>query len=261
MKTSQFLIIVLFIPVFFACEKNKNEVKGFSVSPELENQSTTGNVEQSNKYKGFKIRPSNVLLTGYPEYRLTTMYKLNYDKKNERYYIGSNNFYRNYMYEYNQPGNNWHNNFMPGLEAVYGFNFVNVSLFNNLTQEKKNFFENPVLIKTLYYPSFSKDTLNNVPVKRNYYLVSAYDEDTNGDSTINVNDLRRFYKFDLDLTNKKLLVPKNYSVISSEYDQVNDLMYVFAQLDENGNGKRDETEAIHVFWISLNNPDSTGRQY
>ena len=35
----------------------------------------------------------------------------------------------------------------------------------------------------------------------------------------------------------------------------------FAQLDENKNGQRDETEDIHVFWINLKDPNQNGRQY
>jgi hypothetical protein len=37
-------------------------------------------------------------------------------------------------------------------------------------------------------------------------------------------------------------------------------MYVFAQLDENNNGKRDETEQVHVFCY-LKNPRNNGVQY
>ena len=122
-------------------------------------------------------------------------------------------------------------------------------------------FEEPVLIKTLYIPSFSNDTLFGKPVKRDYYLTSVYDEDTNEDGYINSKDLRRFYVFDIDGLNKENLIPKNYSVVSSEYDSVNDLMYVFAQLDENNNGRRDELEKVSIFWIDLKNPRNSGKQY
>ncbi|MBK8808726.1 MAG: hypothetical protein IPO21_19650 [Bacteroidales bacterium] len=73
-------------------------------------------------------------------------------------------------------------------------------------------------------------------------MISAYDEDSNKDGFINQNDLRRFYVFDLDGSNKQNLVPSDYSVISSEYDCANDFMYVFAQLDENKNGQIEQTE-------------------
>jgi len=150
---------------------------------------------------------------------------------------------------------------MPGLQAVYRFNFVKVSLKSVNTQTQKLLFEKPVLIKTLYVPSFSKDTLFGKPVKRNYCMISAYDEDTNKDGFINQKDLRRFFVFDLDGGKNENLVPKDYSVISSEYDCANDFMYVFAQLDENKNGQRDENEKVHIFWIDLKNPRNNGRQY
>lgn len=58
-----------------------------------------------------------------------------------------------------------------------------------------------------------------------------------------------------------MLVPENYSVFKSEYDSENDLMYLFAQLDANGNGSKEELEPIHVFWVDLKDPNRTGQQY
>ncbi len=138
---------------------------------------------------------------------------------------------------------------------------VNVSHYDIAKNKQKYFFEKPVLIKTLYYPAFSKDTLNYQPVNREYFIVSVYDEDTNKDGFINQKDLRRIYLFDINGERQKTLVPENYSVFKSNYDLDNDFMYVFAQLDINGNGKRDEGEPVHIFWIDLKRPDITGRMY
>jgi len=150
---------------------------------------------------------------------------------------------------------------MPGIEAVYGYNLVNISHYDIVTNKQNNFFERPVLIKTLYYPSLSKDTLNSEPVKRNYYMVSVYDEDTNKDGFINVKDLRRLYLFDIYGVKQKALVPVNYSVVKSEYDAANDFMYVFAQLDLNKNGQINAGEQTHIFWINLKDPTKSGREY
>ena len=92
-------------------------------------------------------------------------------------------------------------------------------------------------------------------------MVSVYDEDTNKDGYINVKDLRRFYYFDINGINKKELIPKNYSVMSSEYDSANDYMYVFAKLDKNNNGKMEQEEPTDIFWIDLSNPENVGVQY
>lgn len=92
-------------------------------------------------------------------------------------------------------------------------------------------------------------------------MVSVYDEDTNKDGYINVRDLRRLYYFDITGNNKRALIPVNYSVYKSEYDPANDFMYIFAQLDKNENGKIDEGEDHHIYWIDLKNPERTGRQY
>ena len=50
-------------------------------------------------------------------------------------------------------------------------------------------------------------------------------------------------------------------MLGSDYDQANDLMFVFAKLDENGNGRADESEPIHIHWIDLKDPQRTGRLY
>lgn len=259
MKTLNICCTIVLI-VFLNCSPNHKYEKGFSVSPETESQEETKMDGISGDSLNFATRPGSVLLTGFPEYRLTTIYKLNYNKRSDFYFTGDNNYYLSY-FEKNTDGNQWHNNFMPGLEAVYGYNMVNVSLSNTAIKKQKNLFDQPVLVKTLYFPSFSKDTLNFKPVQRNYYLISVYDEDTNKDGFINPKDLRRFYYFDLNGVNKTELIPANYSVISSEYDSANDFMYVYAQLDENNNGQKDEKEIFHVYWIDLKNPSNKGRLY
>ena len=252
---------IMVIAILVGCTGNKLQEKGFSVNQETES-------EGDNKIDGLaqdslqlETRPGSVLLTGIPEHRLTPVYKVNYNKKTETPFIGSNYFHSNYTEYGNSNGNRWHYNFMPGLEAVYGYNMVNVSHYNIKTQTRKDFFASPVLIKTLYYPSFTSDTLNFMPVLRDYYMISVYDEDTNEDGFVNVKDLRRFYFFDIEAENMRPLVPKNYSVLSSEYDSANDFMYVFAKLDQNENGKRDEGEETHIFWVDLKSPQNKGRQY
>ena len=242
------------------CSGNKLDEKGFSIHQTNENDMEAGISEDSLSSR-LKIRPSNVLLTGIPEYRLVTVYKVNYSKKKKRSFIGSNNYHSTYGGLSLEPGNAWHHHYMPGLEAVYGYNMLNIAHYNTTTGKQTHLFDAPVLIKTLYYPSFVQDTLNYQPVNRDYLMISVYDEDTNGDSLINIHDLRRFYHFDIEGQNKTPLVPLNYSVISSEYDPENDRMYIFAKMDKNANGKRDENEDMHIFWVDLKEPGKKGRLY
>ncbi|MFT6746294.1 MAG: Ca2+-binding EF-hand superfamily protein [Glaciecola sp.] len=233
------------------------EKKGFSVS---HTSTESALAEDANSPDSvFRTRPRDVLKTRSKDHRLTIVFKINYDKKTKEPFIGSTSFH--YGYSSNDKGNNWNHNIMPGFEAVYGYNIVNVSHYNNALHQNNLFFETPGLIKTLYYPTFSNDTLNGEAVNRNFYMVSVYDEDTNNDGKINVKDLRRFYSFNIEAKEKNGLIPKNYSVMSSEYDSANDLMYVFARIDENGNGQMDDNEEIHIFWIDLKDPTKTGRVY
>jgi len=50
-------------------------------------------------------------------------------------------------------------------------------------------------------------------------------------------------------------------VSSSQFDPANDFMYIYATLDENGNGHHDDMEDVHVFWIDLNAPKKGARLY
>lgn len=247
--------------IMLGCSSGKNLSKGFpvaSTSENTQNSKTEGLNKDSLK---FETRPSNVLLTGIQHVRLTTIYKINYNKDNSGF-IGTNYYYYNYEESVrNQIGNNWNNHIIPGFEALYGYNLVNVSHYDITENKQILFFDKPVLIKTLYYPSFSNDTLNNKPVNRNFFMISVYNEDTNKDGFINLKDLRRFYLYNIKGERQKALIPENYSVFKSEYDSDNDFLYVFAQLDDNNNGKRDEGEPIHVFWIDLKDTNKTGRQY
>lgn len=243
-----------------ACSNNKVDKKGFQVREISEDETGKKIVGLPIDSLTLETRPRNVLLTFDKRHRLTPIYKVNYHKKTKKPFIGSNAFHTQWYAEYDE-GNNWNQNFMPGFKAVYGYNFVNVSHYDNELGLENKLFDRPVLIKTLYYPSSSKDTLNFNEVKRDYYMISVYDEDTNKDGYINMKDLRRFYLFDIHGKKIKELVPKDHSVMSSEYDSANDYMYIFARLDKNGNGQMESKEPINIFWIDLNDPHQIGKQY
>jgi len=244
-----------------ACNGDGLEEKGFRVDSGVQPGDTLGLLTSNDGAAIFETRPASVLLTGIGNVRLTTVYKVNWAKDGKSSFIGSDNFHFSYEDPEDDSANNWNYNLMPGLAAVYGYNLVNVSHYDIQENRQKEFFEKPVLIKTLYYPSFSKDTLNYQPVQRNFFMVSVYDEDTNGDGSIDLKDLRRFSLFDVNGIRQKALIPVNYSVISSDYDPANDLMYVFAQLDANDNGRLDDGEPIHIHWVDLKDPQRTGRLY
>lgn len=271
LRSRNLFSILLLIVFLTGCggDNAKEKEKGFSVSSvpgteDGEKEKVDGLSSDSLSIL-LKTKPGKVLLTGWDQYRLTAIFKINYrtnyTKKKKWSFIGSIARHKNYDSYANSKANQWNRNYMPGLEAVYGYNLVNISLNNIDSQSQIQLFESPVLIKTLYFPSFSKDTLNYEPVKRNYYLVTAFDEDTNKDGYVNGNDLRRFFWFDLEGKPMGKLLPDDFSVTKSEYDRANDLMYVYAQKDENGNGRRDDDDNTHVFWVDLKNPANNGRFY
>lgn len=270
MNIKSILILNFIGCLLFSCSSDRKKTsKGFQTSEIVETQDGKKIVGLPIDSLNFETRPYNVLQTKLAQHKLSPIYKVNYklneykfrDDKDTLYsFTGSNSFHTTWDSDVTD-SNNWNGNYMPGLAAVSGYNLVNVSHFNIETKVQNEFFKKPVLIKTLYYPAFSQDTLDFKPISRNYHMVSAYDEDTNKDGYINMNDLRRFYLFDINGKLTKELVPKNYSVISSDYDVQSDYMYVFAKLDQNKNGQIEDEEAQHIFWINLKEPEKNGYHY
>lgn len=198
--------------------------------------------------------PKTVVLTGLNQHRLVTIYKTIKKKSNE-YSIRKSYFY------YDEGSDERAQFYMPGIDLIFGYNLLNIAHYD-LTSEKLNYlFDRPVLVKSLYYPSFKQDSLNKKPINRDYYLVSVYDTDTNLDTLINNKDLRRFYHFNASASEKTMVIPANYSAVKSEYDSKNDVMYIFARHDANTNGRIDENEPTHIFWISLKTPGVAKRLY
>lgn len=197
-------------------------------------------------------KPNNVILTGIPEHRLITIYRTNKLISNDDVDATSSR----YTTEYDEDGNEFEvaEHYVPGIQILYGYNLLNLAHYNLKTEKLVYFFSKPALVKTLYYPSYVQDSIDNVPVVRNYFLVSVYDEDTNKDKYINRKDLRRFYYYDIEAENRIALLPNEYSAVRSQYDTKNDLLYLFAKNDANKNGQIDKDEPLKIFWIDLKQP-------
>jgi hypothetical protein len=234
------IFFILFIVTFFACNENSEKFKdkGFQIDEsESELHQTNSNNAIKKDSLNFKTSSVGVLLTGNQNIRISPLYKVNYSEKEKKFFTGS------------------------GFEALFGYNLVNIFHFNHSENSGKKLFNKPVLVKTCYYPSFKVDTLNFKPIVRNFYMVSAYDEDTNKDKFINIKDLRRFYLFDINGENLGEIVPKNYSVIGAMYDSGNDYLYIDAKLDSNKDGKISKNEPVSIFYLDLKNPANRGLFY
>ena len=262
MKKYAKLIVIGF--VFSSCSGNqsKSDVekdKGLQVNEITEDEEGKKELGVQIDTLNIESRPSNVLSTYHANHRLTPVYLVNYNPKTKQPYIGSNNFIWNWYYGEDE-GNRW-NHYIPGIEAMQGYNMINVSHYNNETKTENKLFQKPALIRTVYYPAFSKDTLNFEPIVRDYYMVSVYDEDSNKDGYINFMDLRRMYYFDIEGKNKTRLIPKEYTVMSSQYDWANDYMYIYTRKDVNKNGQMESIEPMSIFWVDLKNPLNNGVHY
>jgi hypothetical protein len=203
--------------------------------------------------------PSSVVLTGMARHRLVTVYKSKSENKAVETATDMYSVYGRTSYESYESDREIH--FMPGIDLIRGYNLLNIAHYDLVADTMNYMFEHPVLIKSLYYPSFEQDSLSNKPVNRDYYIVSVYDNDTNQDTLINKRDLRRLYYFNASCTQKIQLLPADYSVVRSQYDSMNDVMYLFARLDANHNGVAEKREPLHIFWVNLKSPDKAKRLY
>jgi hypothetical protein len=202
--------------------------------------------------------PNHVVLTGLAQHRLVTVYK-SYSPARTTGYASVSEYGRSVYHEFGE--SEYAEHFMPGIDLIYGYNLLNIAHYDIHSEKLNYLFENPVLVKSLYFPSFIQDSLNKKPINRDYYLVSVYDSDTNLDTLINKRDLRRIYYFNADGVEKVQLVPPDHSVIRSEYDPQNDIIYIFARQDVNHNGMIEKKEPLHIFWTSLKTPAKALRLY
>lgn len=239
--------------ILLSCSKNTYEKHN---GVDLTKPVVTQDKQQPAK---FITKPGRVQKTYHNDYRIIPIFKIDLNDKGQEKY--SSSAYKHTSWHEDDSLNAWHNNFIPGIAALHGYNITNVADFNVANNKRTNLFKKNVFINTIYYPTPTYDTLQGQPIQRNYYLISVYNEDTNNDSLINHKDLRRFYHFDMKSKKRTALIPLNYSVLSSQYDYRNDIMYVKARLDENNNGIRETIEPIHIFWIDLKNPQPAKRAY
>ncbi len=254
----QLFLSCAIVVILVACSKETPQEEQLTVqaqSLDAEPSIDTANSVRENAPNGqFYTFPNRVVLTGLPRHRLVAVYKSLRKKAQTRY---------SYTSDYWEADEYSH--FMPGLDLFFGYNLVKLSHYDMELEKLNDLFEKPVLVKSLYYPSWIQDSVgekpNRKPITRDYFLVSVYDEDTNADTLLNRHDLRRLYHFDAGCSKKTLLVPRDYSVTRSQYDLGNDAMFIYAVHDSNGNGKTDEREPTHVFWISLKMPMPAKRLY
>lgn len=246
-----------------ACGAKKGELNDEQIKIQDNEKTNQADTALANIIKGnlslsqIASKPHTVVLTGLAEHRLVTVYRNQAVPKSEYDYSLSKRSYdypNTYQREYQE-------HIMPGIDLIYGYNLLNIAHYDFNTEKLNFLFDRPVLVKSLYYPSFVQDSLYKKPINRNYFLVSVYDTDTNQDTLISRSDLRQFYYFNATCSERIQLVPAEYSVERSEYDPKNDVMYVFARLDANKNGKTEKKEPLHIFWFSLKQPDKAKRLY
>lgn len=260
MLIKSLLTSVVIIAVFSSCSTNNGESKeeirlsNDSTSDVIDPTDTSNVLRRSTNFAQLATYPNKVILTGMKDHRLIPIYRKNSTKAPD--YSAS----RRSSYYYEEFGDE-HQFFMPGIDLLLGYNLINIAHYNFKTGSTKLLFRNPVLVKSIYYPSFVQDSLDNKPVNRDYFLISAYNEDTNGDTLLTKKDLRRIFCFKAVAAEAVQLIPSDYSVVRSQYDSMNDVMYIFARHDANKNGQSENEEPLHVFWISLPNPAPAKRIY
>jgi hypothetical protein len=258
-KLIVFFIIVLsiiFIWNFFVKSDNYDKKEQLSVTESYKslNEDSSSNyipLKDNTTFKQLNTSPSSVLLTGIDNIRILPIYKLRSESDKNILFTENSSYYSD---PENRNGEDKYNYFMPGIDIINGYNLINLGYYDINTQKLSYLFQKPVLIKTFYFPSLERDSIDKKPITRNYFMVSVYDEDTNKDSLINNKDLRKFYHIDQFNTKHIQILPKGYSSVRSTYDYKNDIMYIYARKDINKNGTPDKEEPLNIFWIRLSEP-------
>lgn len=249
------LLIYLAYYLYERYENNKRtEYKDeqINISEDASKDTSINSIDGTLSLNNILSKPNNVILTGLPAHRLVTIYRKDHFNSSDDVTNSSSRYYT----EYDENGNETEiaEYYVPGIQILYGYNLLNIAHYDISTRKLSYFFSKPALVKTVYYPSFTQDSINKIPVIRNYYLVSVYDEDTNKDKLINRRDLRNFYYYDLDCSKKIRLLPPHYSALRSQYDSQNDILYLFAKNDSNHNGSIEKDEPLKIFWLDLKSP-------
>ena len=155
------ILIVLLLGLFsISCLDDEIEKKGFQVNEITEDESGQKIVGLQIDSLQLEIQPKEVLLTFNAEHRLTPIYKVNYDKKTKRPWTGAVAHHTSWNYN-TEDGNDWNGHFMPGFEIVYGYNFVNVSHYNNATKRENKLFLNEVLCVLVMFCGFNTKFSNS----------------------------------------------------------------------------------------------------
>jgi len=250
-------LIILLLAACSENEKREKKMEQLTATEFAQKDTTSYPLSGKATFGQLNSSVNSVLLTGLDSIRLINIYKVkpgtekNIDREE----------YSSYHQKINENnGNISHaeddfNYFMPGMDVIGGYNLINVAHYDLAKGKLSYFFQKPVLVRNLYFPGVKRDSLKGIPISRDYFLASVYDEDTNRDSLINRKDLRRLYHFDKDNRVKTALLPANYSSIRSTYDYRNDVMYVYARFDANKNGSAEKTEPIAIFWVDLKKPN------
>jgi hypothetical protein len=251
------IYILVFVGLFSCKQEKKEKEQSISLSETNVTFDTSSGISSSNNFSQLNTSPNDLVLTGIDKIRLLPIYKVPLDQdKNILYDQGTS-----YDSEKELLQEDDFRYYMPGIDIIKGYNLVNIGHYNMDNGQLTYFFKKPVLVRTLYFPGVLKDSLSKKAISRNFFLVSAYTDDTNQDSLINNKDFRRlFYIDNLNATQISLL-PNNFSAIRSSYDFKNDIMTIRARKDENKNGLLEASEAISIFILDLKNPTTLKQIY
>jgi len=254
----KYIIFLSIMIGLFSCKQKKNtKEQSISLNETSVSFDTSNGIGSSNNFSQLNTSPNDLVLTGIDNIRLLPIYKIPQSQdKNILYDQGSS-----YDSEKEFLNEDDFRYYMPGIDIIRGYNLVNIGHYNILKGQLTYFFKKPVLVRTLYFPGVLKDSVNKKQINRNFFLVSAYNEDTNHDSLINNKDFRKlFYIDELNETQISLL-PNDFSAIRSTYDFKNDIMTIRARKDENKNGVLEKTEPISIFLLDLKNPKTLKHVY
>lgn len=97
--------------------------------------------------------------------------------------------------------------------------------------------------------------------KKKYLIYSVYDTDTNGDQKLSFQDLETLYLSRIDGKNFRKITPDFQEIIDYKVIKIQNRLYFRTIEDIDKDGRFDNEDKIHYFYIDFDSSDLTPKEY
>jgi len=97
--------------------------------------------------------------------------------------------------------------------------------------------------------------------QKQYLIYSVHDSDTNGDQKLNSQDLQSLYLSEINGGNFKKITPEFQEIIDYKIIKIQNRLYFRTIEDIDKDGKFDNDDKIHYFYIDFDNSELVTKEY